>query len=232
MEALEILNKAKVEGWADEYVVERVLAGETALYEILIRRYNQRLYRVVRAILWDDSETEDVMQDAYVRAYQHLGQFEGRSAFSTWLTRIAVNESLARLRRRSRLQPLEEQAQDGEIVVEFASESLDPEQNASKAELRRMLEGALLALPEQFRTVLVMRDVEGLSTRETADALSITEENVKMRLHRGRALMRKGLYERVGSAAKDALPFMGARCDRVVHRVFERLAAESSEENR
>lgn len=110
----------------------------------------------------------------------------------------------------------------------FVSESLDPEQNASKAELRRMLEGALLALPEQFRTVLVMRDVEGLSTRETADALSITEENVKMRLHRGRALMRKGLYERVGSAAKEALPFMGARCDRVVLRVFERLAADSN----
>jgi len=227
METVEILNKAKVEGWTDAHVVERVLAGETALYEILIRRYNQRLYRVVRAILRDDSETEDVMQDAYVRAYQHLAQFEGRSPFATWLTRIAVNESLARLRRRRRLQPLEEQSQDGEIVVEFVSESLDPEQNASKAELRRMLESALLALPEQFRTVLVMRDVEGLSTRETADALSLTEENVKMRLHRGRALMRKSLYERVGSTAKEALPFMGERCDRIVKRVFERLGADS-----
>lgn len=227
METVEILNKAKVEGWTDEHVVERVLAGETALYEILIRRYNQRLYRVVRAILRDDSETEDVMQDAYVRAYQHLAQFEGRSPFATWLTRIAVNESLARLRRRRRLQPLEEHSQDGEIVVEFVSESLDPEQNASKAELRRMLERALFALPEQFRTVLVMRDVEGLSTRETADALSLSEESVKMRLHRGRALMRKSLYERVGSTAKEALPFMGERCDRIVKRVFECLAADS-----
>lgn len=106
METLEILTRAKVEGWSDEYVVDRVLAGETALYEIIVRRYNQRLYRVVRAILRDDAETEDVMQDAYVRAYQHLRQFEARSSFSTWLTRIAINEALARLRRRNRLQPL------------------------------------------------------------------------------------------------------------------------------
>lgn len=113
----------------------------------------------------------------------------------------------------------------------FFSESLNPEENASKAELGRMLESAMLALPEQYRLVLVMRDVEGLSTRETADALDITEENVKMRLHRGRAMMRKGLYERVGSAAKDALPFMGARCDRVVEGVFRRLSADASIHN-
>jgi len=228
METLEILTRAKVEGWSDEYVVDRVLAGETALYEIIVRRYNQRLYRVVRAILRDDAETEDVMQDAYVRAYQHLRQFEARSSFSTWLTRIAINEALARLRRRNRLQPLGDDSENGETGVTFFSESLNPEENASKAELGRMLESAMLALPEQYRLVLVMRDVEGLSTRETADALNITEENVKMRLHRGRAMMRKGLYERVGSAAKDALPFMGARCDRVVKGVFRRLSADAS----
>lgn len=228
METLEILTRAKVEGWSDEYVVDRVLAGETALYEIIVRRYNQRLYRVVRAILRDDAETEDVMQDAYVRAYQHLRQFEARSSFSTWLTRIAINEALARLRRRNRLQPLGDGSENGETGVTFFSESLNPEENASKAELGRMLESAMLALPEQYRLVLVMRDVEGLSTRETADALDITEENVKMRLHRGRAMMRKGLYERVGSAAKDALPFMGARCDRVVEGVFRRLSADAS----
>lgn len=228
METLEILTRAKVEGWSDEYVVDRVLAGETALYEIIVRRYNQRLYRVVRAILRDDAETEDVMQDAYVRAYQHLRQFEARSSFSTWLTRIAINEALARLRRRNRLQPLGDGSENGETGVTFFSESLNPEENASKAELGRMLESAMLALPEQYRLVLVMRDVEGLSTRETADALDITEENVKMRLHRGRAMMRKGLYERVGSAAKDALPFMGARCDGVVEGVFRRLSADAS----
>lgn len=226
METLEILTRAKVEGWSDEYVVDRVLAGETALYEIIVRRYNQRLYRVVRAILRDDAETEDVMQDAYVRAYQHLRQFEARSSFSTWLTRIAINEALARLRRRNRLQPLGDDIENGETGVTFFSESLNPEESASKAELGRMLESAMLALPEPYRVVLVMRDVEGLSTRETAEALDITEENVKMRLHRGRGMMRKGLYERVGSAAKDALPFMGTRCDRVVERVFKRLSAD------
>src|SRR6516164_11413569 len=103
---MEILERARVEGWTDEQVIERVLAGETALYEIIMRRYNQRLYRVVISILRDSDETEDVMQDAYVRAYQHLSQFEGRASFSTWLTRIAVHQALARLRSRNRMQPL------------------------------------------------------------------------------------------------------------------------------
>src|SRR5438132_7762108 len=103
---MEILEKARSESWTDEQVVERVVAGETALYEIIMRRYNQRLYRVVRAILRDDGEAEDVMQDAYVRAYEHLAEFEGRAKFSTWLTRIAVHEALARAHRRQRFQPL------------------------------------------------------------------------------------------------------------------------------
>ena len=104
---MEILEQARIEGWSDEQVVERVLAGDTALYEIIMRRYNQRLYRVVISILRDSDETEDVMQDAYVRAYQHLSQFEGRASFSTWLTRIAVHEALARLRGRKRMQQLD-----------------------------------------------------------------------------------------------------------------------------
>jgi RNA polymerase sigma-70 factor (ECF subfamily) len=217
------LEKARSEGWTDEEVVDRVLAGETALYEIIMRRYNQRLYRVARAILRDDGEAEDVMQDAYVRAYQHLGQFARRAPFSTWLTRIAVNEALARLRQRHRTSQIDDGEHEGEFVMNLSEPSLDPEQTASNAELGHLLEEALLALPEQFRAVVILRDVEELNTEETAEALEISPDNVKIRLHRGRTMVRGWLFQRVGAKAKDAFPFMGARCDRVVHNVFARL---------
>ena len=219
-----ILEQAQVEGWTDEQVVERVLAGETELYEIIMRRYNQRLYRAVISILRDNDETEGVMQDAYVRAYQHLSQFEGRAPFSTWLTRIAVHEALARLRRRNRIQQLDSDTDEGEILVSLGVAPIDPEQTTSNAELVRLLEEAVVQLPEQYRTVLMLRDVEELSTSETAAALDLTEENVKVRLHRGRALLRRYLFARVGTSAKDAFPFMGQRCDRLVERVLDYLA--------
>jgi len=219
-----ILEKAQFEGWTDEQVVERVLDGETALYEIIMRRHNQRIYRTVRAILRDDGEAEDVMQDAYVRAYQHLRQFEGRSAFSTWLTRIAVHEALARLRQRGRLEQLDTAAENGGAAVKLSDKSPDPEQITSRAQLSQMLEDAVLSLPEAYRCVIMLRDVEELSTSETAAALNLSEENVKVRLHRGRAMMRRDMYARVGATAKDAFPFMGTRCDRVVRGVFARLA--------
>jgi len=228
MEATETLEKARSEGWTDEEVVERVKAGETALYEIVMRRYNQRLYRVARAILHDDAEAEDVMQDAYVRAYQHLDQFAGRAPFSAWLTRIAVHEALARLRLRNRSQQLEDTGQDGEFFMTMAETSLDPEQSASTAELGQLLEEAVLGLPEQFRTVVMLRDVEELSTSQTASALDLSEENVKVRLHRGRAMLRNWLLARVGAKAKNAFPFMGVRCDRVVHGVFLQLAERNA----
>lgn len=221
---MEILEKARIEGWTDEEVVTRVLTGETELYEILMRRYNQRLYRVVISILRNADETQDVMQEAYVRAYQHLSQFEGRAAFSTWLTRIAVHEALARHKKRGRNQQFSSDLNEGEISVSPGSPALDPEQTVSKAELNRMLEEAVLGLPEQYRTVLMLRDVEEMSTAETAAALGLSEENVKVRLHRGRAMVRRDLFARVGAGAKEAFPFLGARCDRMVERVFERLS--------
>ncbi len=224
MEGTEILEKARSEGWTDEEIVDRVRGGETALYEIIMRRYNQRLYRVARAILRDDGEAEDVMQDAYVRAYEHLDQFARRAPFSTWLTRIAVHEALARVRQRNRTQQINDGEHEGEFVMNLAEPSLDPEQMASKAELGHLLEEALLSVPEQFRSVIMLRDVEELSTVETAEALEITEENVKIRLHRGRALVRGWLFQHVGARAKDAFPFMGAQCDRVVQKVLERLS--------
>ena len=218
-----LLEKARCEGWTDLEVIERVKAGETALYEIIMRRYNQRLYRVARAIVRDDSEAEDVMQDAYVRAYQNLGQFRGAASFATWLTRIAVNEALGRLRIRNRNPQLEDDNCNGEDSMNLADTSPDPELSASVAELGHLLEEAVLDLPEQYRAVVMLRDIEELSTADTAAVLELTEENVKVRLHRGRAMARERLFERVGSNAKHAFPFMGVRCDRVVQTVFDRL---------
>jgi RNA polymerase sigma-70 factor (ECF subfamily) len=225
METTGVLEKTSFESWTDQEIVDRVKAGDTALYEIIMRRYNQRLYRVARAILRDDAESEDVMQDAYVRAYQHLGQFAGRAPFSTWLTRIAVHEALARARNRKRNPQLDDDfEEDGELLMNMAEPSPGPEDNASRAEVSQLLEEAVLGLPEQYRIVVALRDIEEMSTAETAATLDLTEENVKVRLHRGRAMARNWLLSRVGAAAKDAFPFMGVRCDRVVAAVFARLA--------
>lgn len=224
MESAGILETAKREQWTDLEIVQRVKNGDTVLYEIIMRRYNQRLYRVALAILRDDAESEDVIQDAYVRAYQHLDQFRGSAPFSTWLTRIAVNESLHRLRLRNRSQPIENAEDDGDGSMNVAETSPDPEEKASMAELSDFLESAILDLPDQYRTVVMLRDIEELSTAETAAALDISEENVKVRLHRGRAMARDWLLNRVGAGARDAFPFMGVRCDRVVREVFARLA--------
>jgi len=224
MRASAILQLANSAELTDEEVVTRVLNGETALFEILMRRYNQRLYRVARSILRQDDEAEDVMQDAYVRAYQHLGQFAGRAKFSTWLTRIAVHEALARAHRGKRYDALEGlSAVQGE-AMKFASAAPSPEQEVATAQSHAILEEAILSLPESYRTVLMMRDIEELTTAEAAESLDITEQNVKVRLHRARALLRRELYTRAGVSSADAFAFMGVRCDRVVKNVFARLA--------
>jgi len=224
METIDLMKTAVSERWTDLEVIERVRAGQTGLYEIIMRRHNQRLYRVARAILRDDDEAEDVMQDAYVRAYQHLDQFAGEAPFSIWLTRIAVNEALRRLRLRNRSEQLDDAEQYEEGYTMSAIEmSPDPERRASIAELGQLLEDAVLGLPDHYRVVVMMRDIEQMTAAETAAALDLTEQNVKVRLHRGHALMRNWLFARVGEICKTAFPFMAVRCDRVVASVFSRL---------
>jgi RNA polymerase sigma-70 factor (ECF subfamily) len=213
----------------DEEVVARVLGGETSMFEIVMRRYNQLLYRVARAILRNDGEAEDVMQDAYVRAYEHLDQFAGRAKFSTWLTRIAVHEALARQRHGSRYQELDPMSErEGDPMDGFAVMALNPEQEASNSEIRSLLEEAVEKLPDAYRTVFMLRDIEEMSTTDTANALEISEENVKVRLHRARALLRKSLYARAGMERKEAFNFHAVRCDRVVKNVFERIQKQAS----
>jgi RNA polymerase sigma-70 factor, ECF subfamily len=205
-----------------------VLAGETLMFEVVMRRHNQRLYRVARAVLRNDDEAEDVMQDAYVRAYEHLHQFAGRARFSTWLTRIAVHEALARHHRGKRYQVLDPISErEGDPMDRFASWAPNPEQQTSNAEVRRLLERAIERLPDAYRTVFMLRDVEEMSTTDAADVLEISEENVKVRLHRARALLRKSLYARAGMERKEAFNFHAVRCDRVVKNVFERIQKQA-----
>lgn len=208
---------------SDSEVIGRVLGGETALYEIVMRRYNERLYRVARAILRDDGEAEDVMQDAYVRAYRNLGQFEGRSAFATWLTRIAVNEALQRRKQRMKIEPIDLRDGAEDHIMELAALGDSPEQNYGRQEITGILEQAIAALPEQYRVVYMLREVEEMSTEETAESLELSEENVRIRLHRARGLLKKYLVEKAGLAARHAYPFHLSRCDRVVANVFANI---------
>jgi RNA polymerase sigma-70 factor, ECF subfamily len=219
------LNLEAWDGTADEDVVKRVLAGEAALYEILMRRYNQRLYRVARSILRNDVDAEDVMQEAYVRAYEHLNQFAGEARFSTWLTKIAVYEALGRLRRQRRTENLDSVLDsDRHVMARMTSDTRDPERQAYDDELRIVLEGAIDSLPEPYKLVFVLRSVEGMSVAETAGCLDIGVEAVKTRLHRARSLLRKDLQQRAGVVTAQAFPFHLSRCDRVVEAVFRRIA--------
>jgi RNA polymerase sigma-70 factor (ECF subfamily) len=213
-----------VEDWTDERVVARVLQGEVLLFEVLMRRHNQRIYRAIRSILWDDSECEDVMQETYVRAFEHLAQFEGRARFSTWLTRIAVNESIKRSVARRKIDPLHEDS-DGDLEILLASDqnTPSPETSAARVELAALLEDSILALPPVYRTVLMLRDIEEMSTSETAEVLAITDTNVKVRLHRAHELLRTELMTRAGATSPQAFMFPATRCNRVVDAVFHRL---------
>jgi RNA polymerase sigma-70 factor (ECF subfamily) len=209
----------------DEDVIREVLRGNTAMFELLMRRYNERVYRAARAIVRDELETEDVMQQAYVNAFQHLAQFNGTARFSTWLTRIAVNEALARVRRRGRYQTFDEELTN---VEPFMSRNIpeNPERQAFSGELRGLLEWAIDTLPDGMREVFVLREVEGLSTSETAASLGVSEDVVKTRLSRGRAALRRVLVERTGATAREAFRFYAPRCDRVVARVLARISGE------
>ena len=206
----------------DEEVVRRICAGEPALFELLMRRHNQRIYRAVRAILRTDDDVEDVMQQAYLNAYQHLHQFAGGAQFSTWLTRIAINEALARRRKRGNPMP---EGDDQFMISLVDTKTPDPEQQAAASELRQVMEDEVAALPDSFRLTFVMRDVEGLSTAETAASLGISEDLVKTRLHRARTMLRDNLYRRAGVSAGSIFTFGNARCDRVVAAVMESIAS-------
>jgi RNA polymerase sigma-70 factor, ECF subfamily len=204
----------------DEDVVRRVVAGDAAQFEILMRRHNQRIYRTVRAVLRSEDGVEDVMQQAYLNAYAHLHQFTASAQFSTWLTRIAINEALARRRKRG---VAFNEGEDGVMLSLVDTKARNPEQHAAASELRKTMEDEVAALPDSFRLTFMMRDVEGLSTAETAASLGISEDLVKTRLHRARTMLRENLYRRAGVTLDSIFAFGSARCDRVVITVMSRI---------
>jgi len=209
----------------DQDVIAQVLAGNTALFELLMRRYNERLFRVARAIVRDESEAEDVMQQAYVNAYTHLSQFNGTAQFSTWLTRIAVHEALARVRRQGRYEALDDDDNlDAELVMERTT-TFDPERLASSGELRGLIEASIDRLPDGMREVFMLRDIEGLNTLETASCLDVSEDVVKTRLSRARATLRRAILDRTGTTMPEVFRFYRPRCDRVVAAVLQQLPA-------
>jgi RNA polymerase sigma-70 factor (ECF subfamily) len=211
---------------SDEEVVTRVLGGDKASYEILVRRHNQRLYRAAYAILRNADEAEDVMQETWVRAFRHLNQFAGQASFSTWLTKIAVYEALNRLKKRSRLQSFESMQEGGRMRVQLnVAQPGNPEREAFDREIRAALEKAIELLPQIYRVVFVLRAVEGMSGAETALCLGIPEETVKTRLHRARALLRRRLVKRFGAAARETFRFLNERCDGVTLCVLARIAS-------
>ncbi len=214
---------------SDEALARRIVSGEKELFELLMRRHNQRLFRVARGVVDSDLEAEDVLQDAWVRAYEHLAEFRGEAQLTTWLSKIALYEALARKRRARRFVGLASadrtSAEDPWMseVEEPEATTPNPEQAAWTGELRAALERAVGAMPSRYRAVFLMREVEGLSTAETAASLDLSLEAVKVRLHRARARLRDDLERRLGLAAHEAFSFAAERCDRVVAGVLARI---------
>ena len=210
---------------SDDAIVARVLAGDLASFELLMRRHNRSVFRAARAILRSDDEAEDVMQHAYVRAFEHLSEYQGRARFSTWVTRIAVYEAFKRLRQRKRLDALDESS---EVDQAMAARSPNPEQQASDQELRILTEAAIDQLPCDFRTVFVLRAVEQMSVADVAESLDIPEETVKTRYFRARMRLRKNLLHRLEGSETQTFGFHLSRCDRVVAAVMSALSGASS----
>lgn len=215
----------------DADLVARVRGGDQAAFEPIMRRYNRRLFRAARGVVDSDTEAEEAVQDAYVRAYHRLGQFEGPNGLGAWLTRIAVNEARMRLRRArsTGLETLDETTLDGVAMTQGSYRSPSPEEATSNEQLGGLLEGCIDRLPTTFRETFVLRAVEGLSVAETAASLGIAEATVKTRFHRARRKLRRALSRELRGAIGDAYPFAGHRCDRTVAAVFRRLSGSSGD---
>lgn len=222
-------------GLPERDLVALTVQGSAVAFREVMRRYNRRLFRTARSILRDDTEAEDVVQETYVRAFQWLAGFRGEASLATWLTRITLNEAFGRLRRRRITVDLKEieSAQvemTGAHILMFpgTQPNSNPEDAAGAREIRQLLSQAIDELPEAFRVVLVMRDVDGMSIEETADVLGIRSETVRTRLHRARERLRVGLEAKLGPTLREVFPFEGARCARLADRVIERLGLEKA----
>ena len=203
----------------DDEIIARILHGEKDLYSMIVRRYNQRLYRIGMSMLNDDAEVEDAMQVAYINAYENLGKFAFRSSFPTWLTRILINECLLRLRKRKKSISMNDE--NMENVMRQSKETHTPVAATINSELRSILNDAVRRLPEIYRTVFVMREIENMNIAETKECLNISEVNVKVRLNRAKAILRDILSAQYSK--EDILHFHLSRCDRMVDSVMRSI---------
>lgn len=206
-------------------LVRRAAAGEAEAVRQIIKAHNQRLYRLVRAVIRSNADAEDVLQEAYLRAFASIGSFEGSSSLATWLSRIALNAALMRLRAQKRLKRAAVTVPAEAEIIPFplASSTADPERAMAQRQLLHLVEEATDALPDAFRLVFVARVIEGLSVEETAALLDLPPATVKTRLHRARKLIRTRLEERIGPVLVDAFPFAGTRCERLTDAVITQL---------
>jgi len=219
--------KTETGATTDEEIARRVLAGDAASFELLMRRHNRRLYRIARGVLRNEADAEEVVQDAYLRAYENLERFEGKGPLSAWLAKITVNEALGRLRRRGMPADLSfdvpEEREEANLMAGMISSTPSPEQNAARGEVRRLLESAIDALPDAYRMAFMLFGVEGMSVAETAACLEVEPATVKTRYHRARQLLQQRLSDLMDATVGEVFPFDGARCDRIVFGVLRTI---------
>jgi len=212
-------------------LIARAGRKDEAAVRTIVQRYNQRLFRIARSIVHDDSEAEDAVQEAYFRAFTKLAEFRGESSFGTWLSRIVMNEALGRLRKQKGTPvrvSLESVEPDGKVIAfPLASKQPDPERTMAQNEIRLILERTIDDLPQPLRVVLMARVIEQMSIEETAELLDLQPQTVKTRLHRARRLLRTSLEEKFGPALTDTFPFDGKRCGQMADKVIKRLAGEA-----
>ncbi|MDX8443279.1 RNA polymerase sigma factor [Mesorhizobium australafricanum] len=214
----------------DMALARRALARDQDAFRAIIKTHNQRLYRIARGVVRNDAEAEDVLQEAYMRAFASLGAFRGEASLSTWLSRIVINEALGRLRKRKRIVAMPENPEAQ--IIRFpqnrndSNPGDDPERTMAQRQILVLVERATDSLPDVYRSVFVARVIEGLSIEETADLLGVRPETVKTRLHRARTLVRKALDDEIGPVLLDAFPFAGRRCERLTQAVMRRLGFE------
>ena len=204
------------------------VGGDRDAFRAIMQRCNQRLFRIARSVVRDDAEAEDVLQESYLRAFAAIGGFRGEASLFTWLTQITLNEARVRLRKRRHsvgLEAIETEQENGAQVIAFPRSfgAGTPESDAARAETRRLMEAAIDELPEAFRLVFILREIEGCTGEETAQQLGIQVETVKTRLFRARKLLRQALHEKLASSVTEAFPFLGARCERITAAVLERM---------
>ena len=209
---------------SDYEIIAKVLGGEKDHYALLIRKYNQRLYRVGMSVINDDAEVEDVMQVVYIKAYENLGKFEFKSDFSTWITRILINESLLRLKKRKQLLRINDDTINNQVSKQHQVDVQTPFMNVVNTELKVILEKAIQQLPEKYRTVFIMRELESMNVTETSECLELSEVNVKVRLNRAKALLKNLLSKYYQK--DDILHFHLSRCNRIVESVMKQIDSQ------